>query len=342
MSQYPLRSLNYFLFTLLFLVLSVPYSSTAASSKLPPGIQPRADAYEKYGNPADGSQYLEVEPHHYVHFREHGVKKENSPTLLFVPGTTDNLHNWYRLASLLQPHYHVIRIDTPGFGLSDAASMENFPEAQVERLHNFIKQMQLEKIVVIGNSLGGLISWILAAKQDQLQSKSIQYEISHLILLDPVAFKGSMPVWLDLVDDIGGYIIKKRPHLARKITSSRLGTIISRRLFADHTKIPDVNEIRERSIDLFFTEGNLDSYIDIFNAEGDYRFPHTKLIPKITMPTLVMYGAEDKIVPPKQHKLWRKNLNSVQTKLLPNVGHLPHVEAPEVTSRLIHNFLRQN
>jgi pimeloyl-ACP methyl ester carboxylesterase len=60
------------------------------------------------------------------------------------------------------------------------------------------------------------------------------------------------------------------------------------------------------------------------------------------MPTLVIYGAEDKIVPPKQHILWQKNLNGVQTKLLPNVGHLPHVEAPDQTADLIHSFLGQN
>jgi len=326
---------------------SVKDHNTAVSTRRDQSrLQPRDRAIEKYGNPKDGSLYHEVLPEKFIHYREHGKYKPTLPTYVLIPGTTDTLHNWQTLADLLATDSHVIRIDTPGFGLSSGinaedfqrlpkyfpGSQKDFPLPQAEVIKMFIEQIGLKNVVLVGSSLGGMYAWIIA-------SQKTSFTISQLILLAPVAFPGSIPRALGWVDEVLGFIILKRPDLARKVATNNLSRIINHQIFAKPERVKNISEIRERAIDLFFTEVNVDTYIDILQSEGDYRFQHTGLIPNIKTPTLVVYGMQDKIVPPKQYKLWQKNLSGVRTSLLPDVGHLPHIEVPALTAKMIQKFV---
>jgi pimeloyl-ACP methyl ester carboxylesterase len=59
---------------------------------------------------------------------------------------------------------------------------------------------------------------------------------------------------------------------------------------------------------------------------------------RIKMPTLILWGEEDKIIPAQQAKVWRKYLPHAEIKLLKGAGHLVHLDRPEAVTTIM-NFL---
>jgi pimeloyl-ACP methyl ester carboxylesterase len=61
----------------------------------------------------------------------------------------------------------------------------------------------------------------------------------------------------------------------------------------------------------------------------------------ITAPTLVLFGAEDRIINPSAAQTFGERIQRSKVILLPGIGHLPMEEAPDATARAITDFLAQ-
>lgn len=62
-------------------------------------------------------------------------------------------------------------------------------------------------------------------------------------------------------------------------------------------------------------------------------------LPAIVAPTLVLWGADDRLVPASQAAHWAAGIPHAQVEILPRTGHVPMVERPEEVSRLLRAFL---
>lgn len=112
-------------------------------------------------------------PVHYVDFGG----ADGAPRVVLVHGLGGSHLNWDTFAPLLVPHARVLAIDLPGFGRSEPGARRATVHANVEVLHRFLQQVAGESAVLVGNSMGGMIS-ILA--------KAAHPEAVHgLVLLDP-------------------------------------------------------------------------------------------------------------------------------------------------------------
>jgi pimeloyl-ACP methyl ester carboxylesterase len=60
----------------------------------------------------------------------------------------------------------------------------------------------------------------------------------------------------------------------------------------------------------------------------------------IKIPTLVIWGEKDKIVPVRFAHIFKEKIPDSQLKIMPKIGHSPHLEAPEKLSDIIIKFLR--
>lgn len=112
-------------------------------------------------------------PVHYVDFGG----PEGGPAVVLVHGLGGSHLNWDLLAPLLTPHARVLALDLPGFGLSE-------PEHRLATVHNnmkvldrFIREIAGAPVVLVGNSMGGMISILQAARQPET--------VSRLVLVDP-------------------------------------------------------------------------------------------------------------------------------------------------------------
>lgn len=109
-----------------------------------------------------------------IHYYEGG--KADRPTIVMIHGFGANRDNWLRFARFFTTDYHVIALDLPGFGESSKPDASYDVGTQADRLQEFLHTLGLEKVHLIGNSMGGHIAALYAARHPQ--------EVLTLALLD--------------------------------------------------------------------------------------------------------------------------------------------------------------
>lgn len=66
-----------------------------------------------------------------------------------------------------------------------------------------------------------------------------------------------------------------------------------------------------------------------------------ELIRKIQVPTLILVGADDQLTPVSEAEYMHSQISGSQLEILPECGHLPPLELPEITTELLKNWLKQ-
>ena len=94
-------------------------------------------------------------------------------TVLCIHGLTANCRSWDRIASALAPDYRVLAMDLRGRGLSDKPEKGYFVEQHVLDLHHVIEGLGLERVTLMGHSLGAFVSLAFAARYPQRVKKLI-------------------------------------------------------------------------------------------------------------------------------------------------------------------------
>ncbi|MFM8301218.1 MAG: alpha/beta fold hydrolase, partial [Gemmatimonadota bacterium] len=124
-----------------------------------------------------------------VHYRDEGPRDDPQP-LLLLHGSAASLHTWEGWTAALRGERRVIRLDLPGFGLTgpfaDGAGSLTRTLGVIESL---LDTLGASKVVVAGNSLGGLYAWQLAARSPT--------RVAGLVLVDPAGYPSqatSVPV----------------------------------------------------------------------------------------------------------------------------------------------------
>jgi len=62
-----------------------------------------------------------------------------------------------------------------------------------------------------------------------------------------------------------------------------------------------------------------------------------KLIDHI--PTLILWGSEDKVIPPEHSRLFKENIANSHIEIIPDAGHAPFAEKPDQVCEILRNFL---
>src|ERR1700693_5641638 len=88
--------------------------------------------------------------------------------LLLVHGLGGSHLNWLSVAPQLATHHRVYALDLPGFGRSPLAGRRSTIAANVDLLTRSITRLSREPIVLMGNSMGGLLAIGAAARHPSL------------------------------------------------------------------------------------------------------------------------------------------------------------------------------
>jgi len=283
---------------------------------------PLAELKQKYETPE--SRYVDVDGTR-VHYRIEG----EGPPLLLLHGVLAQLQTWDGWVDALKPHYQLIRVDLPGFGLTGPlARGEYTPEFAVEFFEKVRAALGIERFHLAGNSLGGFISWYYAAHHPE--------RIDKLILIDPLSYPFITPwvmrfVSLPLIGEI------TRFYAPRFVVKQNTLDV-----YGDRSLVTD--EIVDRYYELLLRQGNRSAMVEFFRAGGAHfgltkNGNHHQHIPKIQAPTFLMWGALDRWIPPTLATRWQADLPGVRVKLYPGAGHIPMEEIPAETAADAHAFL---
>jgi pimeloyl-ACP methyl ester carboxylesterase len=274
----------------------------------------------KYEGPA--SRYLTVDGKRF-HYRMEGA----GPTLVLLHGVMASLHTWDGWVDQLKSSYRIIRLDMPGFGLSDhMVDREHYtPDFSIALLEKVREAFGIERFHIAGNSLGGFLSWYYATRYPE--------RVERLILIDPIAYPQKLPPVMSFVSlpGIG--------EIARYVAPRGLVEANVRQVYGDASLVQQ--EVVDRYYELMMHGENRFAMVQTFRKIRELSRDSSiaKEIGKVRAPTLLMWGSKDRWVPPSLIKLWKRDLKHVEVKVYPGVGHIPMEERPLETARDAHAFL---
>ena len=149
-----------------FILLAALYLWTPDKSK--------AELEKTYGSPKNAYvSALGVN----LHYQDTGPSKNAIP-IVFLHGFGASLQPWQTWAQALSEDYRVISVDLPGFGLTGEDPSGIYTDQRsVEVLEAFLKELNIPKVVLVGNSMGGKFAWQFAARYPN--------QVAKLVLISP-------------------------------------------------------------------------------------------------------------------------------------------------------------
>jgi pimeloyl-ACP methyl ester carboxylesterase len=256
----------------------------------------------------------------------------SGPPLVFVHGVGTSAAEWSWVLPALARDHLVYAIDLPGF--DGSASPPDYSLAFFARfLGAFLDTLRVERPTVIGNSFGGLVALHLALSDPE--------RVSALVLSDSAGLVRAVnPVQAALSSPGGGELAmtwaKTPPGAAER--AFRRGLL----LFARPWQIPSKwleDQYRLAQMPNFM-EATLASLRATVSVAGQ-REVLVDQLPRLTMPALIVWGAEDRVFPLWQGKEAVARLQEGSLEVIPNCGHLPHVEQPQTFAAIVGRFLRE-
>jgi pimeloyl-ACP methyl ester carboxylesterase len=204
-------------------------------------------------------------------------------------------------------------MDLPGFGLTGPNPKRTYDASSYNAfLHSFLKALKVDSPIVAGNSLGGFIAWKYAAGHPAVKA---------LVLLDPAGFPlGSQNSNL-------GFRIARIPvlnQLLKYITPKSIVRKSAEQSYGNKRLVNDA--LVDRYHALTKREGNRQALIDRLSKEADV---DTSLLDKIQMPTLIIWGDLDQVVPFSHLDNFKRHLHHASIATYQGVGHVPMEEAPD-------------
>jgi pimeloyl-ACP methyl ester carboxylesterase len=250
--------------------------------------------------------------------------------LLLLHGLGASSYAWRFVIPSLAQKYRVIALDLKGFGRSDKPRDGKYSLFdQAELVDGFIKEHKLHHLTIVGHSFGGGVALALALKD----KKRVKKRIDQLILIDSIAYKQDIPWGIalmrtPLISDLGISLIP--PETQMKIALQFA--------YHDKSKIPP-EAPREYARQLSTPGGK---YALLRTAaqlipENIERF--TRRYGDLDLKTLLIWCRNDGIVPLSYGRRLYNNLPNARMHILPACVHLPQEELPELTSRLMLDFL---
>ena len=269
---------------------------------------------------------------------------------LYVHGLGGASTNWTDLAALLAVRFDGWAIDLPGFGRSQPPPTGRYSiRGHVRAVVDVLEHVRSgpgegagRPVHLLGNSLGGLVSLLVAASRPDLIASLTLISPAMPVYRVPPAF--SRALVLLLVPGI--------PTLAERrlavVTPEQNVRAMIRMCFGDPSRVPrerieqSVQEMRERAEQPWAgraltrsMRGLITSYLRV-GAANAWRAARA-----LRPPTLVVWGSEDKLVDPALAPRLAAAVPDARLLVLDGIGHVAMLEAPEPTARAVLGMLEQ-
>src|SRR5262245_8298438 len=287
----------------------------------------------------DRSRWIDLDgPMHYLDLGG----PSDGPVIVTVHGLGGSAVNWAALAPWLTDRCRVLAPDLAGHGLTKSLSRGTTVPANRALLHRFVESVAGGPVILMGNSMGGMISLFAAAAAPGL--------VSGLILVDPAL--PMVPAWPDptvtalfalyATPLLGRVIMSRRrqwtPEAAVTATLSLCCvdiTRISADVMAQHVRLA------RRRTEFAGTERDfLVAARSVVSTTGYARGrSYRRVMRSIQAPVLMVHGVRDRLVPLAAARAAARLNPSWRLVELPDVGHVPQLESPRRTATVILDWL---
>ena len=274
------------------------------------------------------SRFLALDEEKRIHFRDVGPRE--APTIVLVHGFSASLHTWEPWVADLKRDYRVISLDLPGHGLSrcvdnDEIGMEQFTDI----IDQVTRALKVERFTLAGNSMGGGAAWNYALAHPE--------RLEGLVLVDAAGW----PRAAEESDDRPFIFRLLEIGIARELVKDLdMSSLIRPGLedsFADPAFVTD--EMVDRYASLSRAPCHREALLTLSAGRGTRTEASPEKLSAIAIPTLVMHGELDNVIPASHGEQFAAAIPGAELKLYPDVGHLPQEEIAAQSVADLRDFL---
>lgn len=266
-------------------------------------------------------QHRLIENQHYYYLSRDILSPTD--TVILLHGFSANKENWLRFAQHLPGNIQVYALDLLGHGAHSIDLLKDYNiENQVEYLHQFIKHSINQPVHIVGNSMGGAMASLYAAKYPD--------DIKTLMLISPAGVhdvpsemdklieQGNNPLIANSVDqffDVVDFVMEDQPIIPGPILEVQAERAVKR--YALNQKIfSDLRNDLQKKLDQHFSD--------------------------IKCPSMIVWGKEDRVINAKNIQRYASLISNSQSMVLDGVGHLAMLEKPDLTAQMFITLVSEN
>jgi len=261
----------------------------------------------------------------------HESGPKNGPIAILIHGWSSSSFTWAPVLPSLSKRYRCIAVDLPGYGESPAPKDPPTIVGYADLIASLIESLTDRPVLLLGHSMGGQISATLALRHPLL--------VERMVLLNP-ALSGRLSTRVNLL--LAPHILSERYqfmewllYFLAKTPLDYTDKLLKPTSFAERARVSEEDYQRIRADARRRGQGRVRAACFGAMRVGDLRGQLGRIEP----PALVIWGAEDDIVPLRDAGAVAEEWPEADLRLIPNAGHWPQFEQTDATLRHIALFL---
>ena len=253
------------------------------------------------------------------------TRGEGQP-LVLISGLGYSLWQWHRMVPFLAEHFRVLTFDNRGVGQSDKPVGPYTAQMLAADTVGLLDALNIEKAIIMGHSMGGFIAQAMALdfpqRVDKLILCSTNFGGPHHVPVTPEAMKVLTDVTSDALTRFkNGLAVSTEPGWADRNPET----------------IKEWIEWRVANpIEPALYQAQLAIGLGLLSEAAAFE----NQLPHLNVPTLILFGAHDKVVPPENAALLSKQIANSQVVIFPDAGHFFPIEIPEAASHAVIEFVK--
>lgn len=265
-------------------------------------------------------------------FARPSISQHKMPIIL-LHGFGISGEHWRHNMPELSKQHMVYALDLVGFGGSEKPPENYSISLWVEQVFDFWSTFIKQPAVIVGNSVGSLVAVIAAHKHPEISAGVVAISLPDLEALEAMVPKPVRPIKRSLETIVTRLLLKPIFYtLARPQT---IESVLKKFVYCDRTNVDDelvemiIRPTLERKAIVAFLHLSLS-----LNRPG-YSPSLTKALQELHVPLLILWGTQDKAIPPSEGSRLVKLAANAQLIPLQDRGHCPHDEDPARVNREI-------
>lgn len=274
----------------------------------------------------------------YTYVRPRQATPDSIP-LILLHGFGASIGHWRQNLAELGQHHTVYALDMVGFGASEKAAANYGIRFWVAQVYDFWRTFIRRPVILIGNSIGSVVCMAAAAAHPDMVAGIVM-----MSLADP---------WLELdlvPPPLQPAVVKTKQLVASLLLPvfylvRRSGFVRKWAQIAYANPAAVTDELIEILVGPAQDRGAAQAFCAIFKAMSspEAGLSARQILPSLQMPLLLIWGKQDRMVPPRLARPQQFATANPQLQLveLDNCGHCPHDECPEAVNQVILDWVNQ-
>ena len=257
--------------------------------------------------------------------------------IIFIHGFGASIEHWRHNLPAISQHHSVYALDLLGFGASRKADTEYNIALWTEQVYDFWRTFIGKPVILVGNSIGSLVCLNTTAAYPEMTKGLVMLSLPDVSVREDMLPPLLRPVVTSIENLFASPLLIKgllkivrRPNVIRKWAG-----------VAYPKKEAVSDELVEILSNPAYDEGSEQTLFRLSRSVRKANFAKSvkDLLPQVSVPILLIWGLQDRMIPPKQAREIAKLNPQIELIELPKAGHCPHDEYPQQFNTLLLNWL---